>query len=134
MSEFIWLDDYNIGFETIDRHHQQLFNLANHLVTAEDTKALTEQAMALYRYIRQHFETEEDLMKQFHYPAYTQHVEAHNQMLDKLVEISNRIHDETWQRGDVLSFMREWVLEHILDLDMRLGEFLQQQTEPSLAS
>ncbi len=130
MSEFTWLDEYKIGHETIDNQHQFLFELANRIVEDSDTEALTEHAMLLYRHIREHFHAEETLMKQYGYPGYDEHVQAHNQMLDKLVEISNSIHDGTWNPNDVLTFMRGWVLVHIMEVDMVMGDFLRQHINP----
>lgn len=127
MSEFVWLDTYKIGNDSVDQQHQYLFKLANQIVEAKDTESLREYAMLLYRHIREHFQAEEALMKQHGYPAYAEHVQAHNQMLDKLVEISDHIHQGKWQHEEVRQFMRGWVLVHILDVDSLLGNFLRQQ-------
>lgn len=127
MIEFVWLDTYKIGNDSVDQQHQYLFKLANQIVEAKDTESLREYAMLLYRHIREHFQAEEALMKQHGYPAYAEHVQAHNQMLDKLVEISDHIHQGKWQHDEVQQFMRGWVLVHILDVDSLLGNFLRQQ-------
>lgn len=124
MSEFIWHDHYKIGNATVDEQHQHLFELANQIVEAGDTDELIRLFMLFYQHIREHFQAEETLMKLKHYPAYEQHVTAHNQMLDRLVEISQTIHSRQWNPADIQVFVSRWVLVHILEVDRLLGLFL----------
>lgn len=124
MGEFIWHDHYKIGNATVDEQHQRLFELANQIVEADDTDELIRLFMLFYQHIREHFQAEELLMKQNHYTGYEQHVTAHNQMLDRLVEISKTIHDRQWNTADIQVFVSRWVLVHILEVDRLLGKFL----------
>lgn len=126
MSEFIWHDHYKIGNETVDMQHEHLFALANQIVEADDTEELTRLFMLFYQHIREHFDAEEQLMKQQHYPGYDEHVVKHNQMLDRLVEISKTIHNRQWNTADVQIFVSRWVLVHILEVDRLLGIFLDE--------
>lgn len=127
MSEFIWQDDYLLDNKQVDQQHKQLFDLANQLVKSSRKEDLIDNAMQLYKHVREHFQAEEALMKQHSYPAYAEHVQAHNQLLNNLVEISDHIHQGKWQHEEVRLFMRGWVLVHILDVDSLLGNFLRQQ-------
>jgi|APLak6261669570_1056073.scaffolds.fasta_scaffold00011_33 hemerythrin len=126
MTEFIWQDHYKIGNATVDAQHQHLFELANQIVEATDTDEITRLVMLFYQHIREHFQSEEDLMKLYHYPCYPVHVEAHNLMLDRLIEISKTIQHEQWNPTDIREFVSDWVLRHILEVDMLLGDFMKQ--------
>jgi hemerythrin len=124
MSEFIWQDDYEIGHATVDAQHKQLFDLANKIVEAGNSEALTHLFALFYKHVREHFEAEERLMKRYRYPGYAQHVATHNQMLDKLNDISQTIYNKQWQLADIKLFVSQWVLVHILEEDKLLGEYL----------
>lgn len=127
MSEFIWKTEYHIGDEVIDQQHQYLFDLANHVLVSENKAALTNDVMKLYRYVRDHFSYEERLMKEYHYADYPQHVAMHNALIDKLGMISDSIGHDCWDDKEIRSFMREWLLEHILNVDSKLGAFLKSK-------
>lgn len=131
MNEFIWHDDYQIGHPPVDQQHHHLFELANQIVAANDTDTLTEYTMLLYRHVREHFQCEESLMKQYGYPCYDEHVVAHNDMLDKLVTISGNLRNRNANNEEILVFMREWVLVHILKMDMILGDYLRHRGMPA---
>ncbi len=67
INNFIWLDEYLIGNETIDQQHQYLFDLANLIVESKSTSILTKHIMSLFKYVREHFRDEEVLMKKMGY-------------------------------------------------------------------
>lgn len=131
MSEFNWKTEYNIGNAMVDAQHQNLFDLANQIVDATNSATLTRLFMLFYQHIREHFEAEEQLMKQNAYPDYERHVAIHNQMLDRLIAITETIHAGTWTLADIKAFVASWVLVHILEEDKLLGEYLTSLTSLS---
>lgn len=130
MKTFKWRDEYKIGDKTIDSQHQELFQLANRMIAAQEIKQLTELAMGLYQYIREHFQLEESLMKQANYPGYAIHVAAHEDLLKKLVALSSKIYDGSYTKKDISDFMKDWVLSHILEQDVAMGKFLHRSKNP----
>lgn len=116
MTEFAWQNSYLIGNRTIDQQHQRLFELANNLVDSNEKTTLLANAMLLYRHVREHFQEEEAFMKSCDYRGYQHHVDMHNLMLSKLVDVSEKINNGEWQRQQVLEFMHDWI-RHILDED-----------------
>ena len=129
MSKFIWDNRCKIGDTTVDTQHQRLFELANQLVAANGAEEITSLIMLFYQHIREHFQAEESLMKQHGYPAYPTHVEAHNLLLDKLIEISKSIQNKRWNAADIRIFVNHWVLVHILEVDMQFARFQNQCDE-----
>lgn len=121
MSEFVWQDQYLIGNPAIDQQHRYLFDLANKLVDSQNQSEQTENAMLLYKHVREHFRAEEEFMKSRHYPAYQKHAETHDMMLNKLIEASKKIHNNDWNRQQVLVFMHDWIT-HILDEDSAISD------------
>jgi hemerythrin len=88
MDMFTWQDHYQIGNAAVDAQHQHLFDLAKQIVEATGTDELTRLVMQFYQPIREHFQSEENLMKLHGYPCYPVHIENHNLMLNRLIEIS----------------------------------------------
>ncbi|CAG1020506.1 hemerythrin family protein [Methylomonas sp. LL1] len=123
MNEFSWQDQYRIGDEKIDRQHRQLFDLANQLANSQTQQDMTENFMLLYKHVREHFQEEERFMKDLHYPEYQNHVNEHNLMLDKLVDVSAKINQPQWQQLNVAKFMSQW-LTHIAEKDRAISEYV----------
>jgi hemerythrin len=125
MSSFKWLDDYKIGNDTIDQQHQYLFDLANQIVDPyNDVQKTHHNVIALYHYVHEHFIDEESLMRQCNFPGYEEHVKEHQALTQRLREISTGIIRGAISKDSIMSFMCSWVLEHILEKDKMLGEFL----------
>ena len=127
MSEFIWLDKYKIGNDTIDQQHEYLFDLANRIVDPKNAHTIAQNIMLLFRYVREHFKTEEDIMKQYHYSDYDLHVNQHEQLIEALTEISKGINSGETGLDDIAGFMHNWLLTHILEKDLQIGDFLHTQ-------
>lgn len=127
MLNFIWLDEYKIGNDIIDQEHQYLFDLANQIVAPYNDQQKTHQnVLTLYHYVREHFSHEEALMKQHDYPGYEDQVKEHELLAKRLDEISAGILRGEIKPDDVMKFMRNWLLDHILGKDMLLGEFFRK--------
>ncbi|QPK63844.1 bacteriohemerythrin [Methylomonas sp. LL1] len=133
MSKFIWQNHYQIGNATVDAQHRHLFDLANQVMEAAETDELTRLIMLFYQHIREHFQSEENLMKQHGYPCYRVHVENHNLMLNRLIEISKTIQENRWDPADIDTFVSDWVLRHILEVDTLLGEFIAKRSQAIIA-
>lgn len=126
MNEFIWQETLRLDNALVDDQHEKLFELANKLTHASDKDDVAHQTTLLFNHVRDHFSTEEQFMRDHHYPGLQQHVENHDLMLIELVSISEKIKNDEWQQPDIEAFMRQWV-NHILDDDTALTEFLQRR-------
>lgn len=129
MSHFKWLDEYNIGNDEIDRQHQYLFDLANQIVDPEnDPQKTHHNVLALVYYVREHFNDEQSLMQQCDYPRSQEHIQKHDELIQRLTEISADINTGEASPEEIMSFMQNKLLEHIFHLDVLLAESLRQQT------
>ena len=124
MSIIAWKEAYRIGEEVIDRQHQYLFDLANAVVASTDKSELTGNAMNLFRYVREHFDHEEALMRHIGYPGYREHVAMHDQLISQLSAISGDIAKDQQSRADLRQFMGQWLSAHIVAEDTKLSGFL----------
>jgi hemerythrin-like metal-binding protein len=127
-----WNAGVSVGFGPIDEQHKRLFDVMNDLdeaVQAGMGDAITSQLFAeLTDYFVEHFETEEQYMIEYVYPSYSPQKEQHDFFVSKVKEFKARA-DAGQQRvaEEVLTFLRDWFLNHILKLDKELGRFLAAQ-------
>ena len=128
MSRFVWRGDYKTGQADIDAQHERLFALADQLVNAESTDQLKVYYMALFKHTREHFGIEEVLMKASKYPGYKQHIALHDELLGKLVNLSQAIHENRWDE-ELLVEIAEWFVEHIREVDSVLARYLARQVK-----
>lgn len=129
-----WNDRYAIGHPVIDAEHQALFNLAHEFAAATGQKDLQRLTMQLYKYTREHFAHEEELMREINYPYARAHVDQHNTMLTRLNDVSARIAKNEHHREAIEAWFNEWVLQHIARADAMLLTYMhaahQVQKEP----
>jgi len=132
MNQFTWLDEFSIDNQLIDAQHQHIFELANKVFASNDKLVIRDCALGLFKYIREHFKAEEQLMQQINYPDYQNHVQAHNELLLRLTEISAPLNGNEFNNSHLNQLMTDWLMTHILQEDMKIGEFIHQNDWPSI--
>lgn len=110
----------------IDKQHQEIFVLANQLVSSVNREELTKNIQLIYQHVKEHFNAEEELMEQSGFQRNKGHVREHNVMLEKLVEMDHKIMNDDWKQSDIQDFMDKWG-KHILHSDMAFNVFLKKQ-------
>ncbi len=129
-----WTDDLAIGIDEIDGHHKYLVSVVNALDEASrrgEGKAVLGSILAqLADYIGFHFTREEHHMRVIGYPALEEHHEQHDALMQQL---SVLVHDyetgKTTVTQDTLVFLKDWLMNHLLGHDRRIGAFLKARTE-----
>jgi len=130
LDETIVLDEaYLVGIREIDDQHAEMASLIKRLGTisgeASDDHVIAECLLReLSAFTEYHFASEHRLMRQFSYPSIYEHDQAHARLLSEL----ERIKLEELKSGDefLFAYMRKWLLEHILEYDKPLAQFLRQ--------
>jgi hemerythrin len=128
-----WNDTYKIGNAEIDDQHRQLFNRINLFLKATDKAGLLVGAMDMYRYTREHFSLEENLMQAINYPDRAAHIQQHNQLISRLNEVSRDIANETLNMMALKTFLTDWLLGHIRVSDAKLATYA-SRLEPETIS
>lgn len=124
MAIFCWKEEYGVGNSTIDRQHQYLFTLANNLVASQGQAEVTNNAMKLFRYVREHFSDEEAVMRKTGYPEYQEHVAMHEALITQLSLVSTDICKDQWSMDELNEFMTQWLLVHIVEEDAKIGRYI----------
>lgn len=127
-----WEQKYELGIGQFDIHHKHLVDLLNSLYDGyateqQDDSTLRIVVSSLTYYADYHFTLEETWMKQADYPDYEDHLMQHKQFIFKLVEFNHLYRtDKDHLILEIISFLRRWLLDHILNSDSKYGAFLRR--------
>ena len=127
--------EFGCAHATIDEDHQQLFDLINSIIDAvkiQNVGRIKEAIAGLRAYTVFHFTREIEMLKQVPtYPAdaLAKHEAAHKHFVDKVESFEKGFGDGNLASvaelvtGEILSFLVDWLSQHIQNTDMTLGEY-----------
>lgn len=126
-----WDWTLDIGINSIDNQHRELFNRLDQLLTSiEDGKGNDEVIKTLdflEEYVILHFNEEEELQKKINYPLlniqHAQH-EAFKSDLKEFRSIFNTQGASTLLALNIEEKLVNWFKNHIINLDKDLGDFI----------
>lgn len=126
-----WQDDFMTGIAEVDHEHQEMIALINDLHGAVKAGAsydrVVESLGDIYAHIAAHFALEEKMMRRTHYPAYSEHKQDHEALLDDLRDIMDEIEDGgAFDQARLSNDLRRWFSEHFQTHDARLHRPAQQ--------
>lgn len=129
-----WKTDYSVGYDRIDRQHQELFLRFNALIEAckesRGREKVRELLGFLDEYVISHFAEEEGLMAAHAYPGLPEHRDLHRRFCDKLNGLK-KIMDEEGASVHLLVATNEavlqWLIQHIRKTDTALAAFLRDK-------
>ena len=132
MKKIAWTDSYSVGIEKIDKQHKQLVEMINQLIDAHDTSVRSEMVSdtltSMTNYAMSHFQTEEDLLREHQYPQYDDHHTEHMAFIRKTAEMASAaIKLEQSVPVELLSYLKEWLINHILKSDMQYKVFFSEK-------
>ncbi len=129
MTSFNWKPEYSVGNDAIDNDHKGLFALVSELGEADISGGFLDDILQrLEDYAEGHFAREEALMRKIGYPEYDAHVHEHSAFVEWLETVQKtyrRAAESPFLIGDVVNdFLKEWLVEHILEEDMKYRDFI----------
>jgi hemerythrin-like metal-binding protein len=130
-----WLDLYSTGIEKVDRQHENLTDLLNCLNEAWRTgkghDVLLFRVDQLLAGVGDHFRDEEQIMIEREYPDLDLHKAEHDFLLAQVLQFRTRFAaNEEDLTETMLDFLRDWLRDHILISDRRLGRFVTGEPKP----
>ncbi len=79
----------------------------------------------LVQYTVTHFQYEESQMDQHRYPEALSHKEEHKKLTEMALDLKKQFDNDAMLISvQVMSFLRDWLQNHIQSIDKKLGEFL----------
>lgn len=126
-----WNERWAVGVQMIDDDHKHLVKLINELhdslAAGKSRDVIGPTLKALVQYTKTHFGREQAEMAKYSYPKMGEHVKAHTDFVSKVVDVQARL-----KKGsdavtmEVMLFLRDWLLQHISNVDRSLADFLRE--------
>ncbi|MDQ5911021.1 MAG: hemerythrin [Pseudomonadota bacterium] len=122
-----WQNTYSLDSPEIDEQHKALFDLINNLwevianrTSVEDQRPLIDR---LESYTLTHFSQEESFMQGIKYPKFDAHKKMHDQFAQRIAEEKARVVAGNGFSLDILYFLKDWLVNHILVSDRDYVDF-----------
>ncbi len=118
---------YLLGVSAMDETHREFVELVNRLGSAEKAAfiALFDE---LVRHTEQHFENENELMRETAFPAIREHTDEHQRVLGELKRIGNKVATGSTAVGR--AYVREqlpsWFNLHAITMDSALAAHIRK--------
>ena len=125
MVELIWKKEFDIGVAAIDEQHHKMVELINKLEEHThnyNANGVSEVLEELIAYTQYHFIAEERYMESINYDGLEKHRKIHLSLVDEVL-----VYADKKNRGvdvdsfELLLFLKEWLIDHILHEDMKLS-------------
>ncbi|MBB4265247.1 bacteriohemerythrin [Roseospira visakhapatnamensis] len=131
-----WSDTWSVGAEEMDRDHRILINLVNQLPAALDKAPESAWIVgsvlnSLWDYTEYHFNREEALHKAANFPGAQDHAGRHRELKAQVREWLDRYQADphAMQGQALLTFLKGWLMNHILGEDMRYKPYVQNNPD-----
>ncbi|TAN65784.1 MAG: bacteriohemerythrin [Methylobacter sp.] len=120
-----WDENLSVGIDVIDEHHRYLFDLINDLydvvINKLGAREVARLIKALDAYAKVHFRAEEQMMTHYGYDGLKRQQQQHHAFEEKIREFYEELHaNPLVAQFDVLSYLRDWLVKHILVEDAQL--------------
>jgi methyl-accepting chemotaxis protein/hemerythrin len=120
-----WSTSFSVNVPSMDREHQRLVEIINELYGAmrkgHGKDAIGSILDGLVDYTRTHFANEERLMKEAGFSGYEEQKRAHAALITQVQEIHGKFKSGTALSQEVLSFLKNWLVNHIQGMDKQYG-------------
>lgn len=134
MQSYQWSDQLSVGIEEIDNQHEVLVNilgeLQQKLLSKLEDAEILEVLRRLQKYAEEHFALEESMMEPIkaQVPNYVLHISEHRNFEETVQGLMYRFaqegHNVAWQ---MFIFLGDWLVRHIQQTDVVLGQELRKQ-------
>ena len=131
-----WSDDFALNLPEIDAQHQVLFGLIDELWKAIVARSGRDDQLRLITdlddYAVQHFKEEELFMRATGFPKLETHKAAHGTFVQRIA--AERASFESGNPTlslDLLRFLQDWLVEHILASDREYARHYESSKQPT---
>jgi hemerythrin-like metal-binding protein len=120
---------YLTGVLWQDFQHTKLITLLEKLKKSKndgtDSKMFSYAVAFLAMYVNDHFDLEEAYMKEYSFPDTEQHVKEHKAYIKQIKQLRDNHSSYSPDAMETLEkSINEWILNHILKDDNKLGQFI----------
>lgn len=126
LDEIPWGEKYHIGVSKMDEEHQILVDKINHLILAMNKNkmdSISKKFVDLSNYVVEHFTDEEKFLEEINYPQLASHKKIHENLISNMKEFEDSIASDNLDKRELASFLQNWLITHILGVDMKYANF-----------
>lgn len=132
MESIKWSDDLSVGVAEMDSQHRKLVGMINKLIREQksltDAATIAELLTEMTDYALEHFRAEEYLMSEYGYENKDRQVLQHR----AFITTTEEFYSVTGIGSNILSkalldYLRNWLVNHILDEDMQYKTFFESK-------
>jgi hemerythrin-like metal-binding protein len=121
-----WTSLYSVGIGDVDEQHKILVGLLNRASAASresaDKATVSDVLNRLLDYTREHFLFEERMMSHYGYDGAAHHSAAHSKLAARVEQLIDRhIQGDSPALDELVVFLRQWLISHILQTDKAMG-------------
>lgn len=120
-----------VGLPVIDREHVALVRQLDRLNADKEaqpgSEAFSEILSRLGRQINAHFDSEEEILRTCGMPPelVLEHIQAHTEILEQYARLNLELMaGKLHSRDEALGLVRRWIVDHVLNHDVRICEYL----------
>ncbi len=129
MPYFNWTTEFSVNNDLIDAQHKMIFEYANNLhesiQTGRSKEIVDDIVSKLLNYSQNHFADEEKLMRECQYPDIANHLAEHEKFIAKVSDYRDNFNLTSRMTAiDILNFLKEWLVNHILVTDKKYAPFI----------
>lgn len=133
MSLIEWTEEFSVGIDEIDRQHQKWISIVNELhdsiMEARGISSLKELIREMEEYTDFHFSAEEEMLQKAGWPELDRHKRIHFSFKQQITQLKRDISSgELVLRSQVMSVIKNWLIDHILKEDQEYSEFILNKT------
>jgi len=113
MTHITWTEILLVGHKALDDQHKNLIGIINRFLTAADKgyspNELESILHDLVDFTREHFNTEEKMMKEWDYSEYADHKREHERLIGDIDEFRQKFQNgQTEITAEVVDFLNFW--------------------------
>ncbi len=129
-NEYEWREEYNIGVDSIDKEHRQLFSIINKLFAMEkegkDIEWVCNEGIKFFKtHALTHFSNEEAYMESINYKGLSQHRLLHENFRENtLPALENELERTGYSKNSLEHFLgvcAGWLIGHTLTEDLAIS-------------
>jgi hemerythrin-like metal-binding protein len=131
-----WDDRLATGVSTLDEQHRSLFECVNLLAEAASERSMLRTFYVMEQlssYVHTHFAEEEFLMRVHGFPGLADHIREHRSFTNRLHQL-RRIYLDRDVSVDLIVMLKDWLTNHVAQVDMQYVPYLAAPVSAELAS
>lgn len=140
LQKFVWNDKLELGVHQMDEEHKILIQKINTLVEALEAQYTKKNKPVLLSsfndfadYTAIHFAEEEMFMQSINYAQYSSHKRIHEKLLEQVGAYGKLILNDQLDDKKLVSFLRNWLMSHIMGVDMQYANFSREPKKKKIA-